>query len=159
MIIHQIDGIVKKMFANLKEIGGSIEAMCPAMEAGPVVAKSYAAARPPASGLPSSLWPASPGQDVAASPKPLRSSAFFIEKTVALILGLPFLFLLMTLFKLFQTESIAVGRNNTVIWVFGIPNRSKGIMTAWSFVRPAGNETETGISPEIAPSPAHRMHS
>ena len=33
-------------------------------------------------------------------------------------------------FKLFQTESIAVGLNNTVIWVFVIPNRSKGIMTA-----------------------------
>jgi hypothetical protein len=61
--------------------------------------------------------------------------------------------------KPFQTESIAAGLNNTVIWVFGIPNRSKGIITAWSFEIPGGNETETGISPEITPSPPHRVHS
>jgi hypothetical protein len=28
-----------------------------------------------------------------------------------------------------------------------IPNRSKGIITAWSFERPGGNDMETGISP------------
>ena len=62
-------------------------------------------------------------------------------------------------FKDDQAESIPVGRNNTVIWMLLIPNRSKGMTTAWSFVRPGGNATETGISPEITPSPAHRRHS
>jgi hypothetical protein len=66
---------------------------------------------------------------------------------------------LITQLELFQTAFVAVGLNNTVRWVLGIPNRSKGIITAWSSVRPGGNETETGISPEIAPSPAHREHS
>ena len=29
------------------------------------------------------------------------------------------------------------------------PNRSKGIITAWSFARPGGNETETGIKKKV----------
>ena len=40
-----------------------------------------------------------------------------------------------------------------------MPNRSSGIITAWSVVMPGGNETETGISPAITPSPAQRVHS
>jgi len=50
-----------------------------------------------------------------------------------------------------------VSLDNTVIGVSGIPNRSKGIITAWSFEIPYENETETGISPEMTPSPAHRV--
>jgi hypothetical protein len=51
-----------------------------------------------------------------------------------------------------------VGLNRTVIRTFWMPNRSSGIITAWSLFNPGGNETETGISPDMAPSPAHRMH-
>jgi hypothetical protein len=53
-------------------------------------------------------------------------------------------------------QSISLGRNSTVKLRFLIPNRSKGITTAWSFTIPAGNAMDTGTSPEMAPSPAQR---